>query len=391
MGQSHCRAPAISGPDMPRLSFYVLRQLIGPVALFTFLLTSVIWLSQSLRLLDLVINRGQSAPIFLYLTVLILPRLLVYILPMAFFAGTLFGLNKLNADSELVVMSAAGFSRRQLAAPVIMAAVIMMVLTYLCSLYLMPLGERAMKSKVLDIRSDIGTAILNEGEFNTPTNDLTVFIRSLAPDGNIRGILVHDNRDTLRPTTYIAESGILADTPAGARLIMFDGTIEQSSLGGSHLSVLRFKQYIFDLDQFAGPQQAAQLETSERFLPELFWPGPHVDTRVRNAYFAEANNRLAAPLYCIAFAFIAFAAVTRGRGGRGAYALRLTMACAFAGIIRIIGYGAQGAAARNPALCTLLYLIPLAGAGIALLDIAGFDPGTLFGRFWQTPLAEPAR
>ena len=47
---------------MPRLSFYVLRQLIGPVALFTFLLTSVIWLSQSLRLLDLVINRGQSAP-----------------------------------------------------------------------------------------------------------------------------------------------------------------------------------------------------------------------------------------------------------------------------------------------------------------------------------------
>lgn len=375
---------------MPRLSIYVLRQLAGPVALFSFLLTSVIWLSQSLRLLDLVINRGQSAPTFVYLTLLILPGLLVIILPLSLFAGALYGLHKLNADSELVVMSAAGFSRRQLAAPVLIAALIMMALTYLCSLYLMPLGERAMKSKVLDIRSDIGTAILNEGEFNTPTNDLTVFIRSLSPDGNIRGILVHDNRDALRPTTYIAEGGILADTPAGARLIMRDGTIEQSSLGGSHLSVLRFKQYVFDLDQFAGPTQATQLETSERFLPELLWPGPHVDTRVRNAYFAEANNRLAAPLYCLAFAFIAFAAVTRGRGGRGAYALRLTMACTFAGGIRIIGYGAQGAAARNPALCILLYLIPLAGAGVALLDIAGFDPATFLSRRVRTPLAEPA-
>ena len=55
---------------MPRLSFYVLRQLVGPVALFALLMTGVIWLTQSLRLLDLVINRGQSAPTFLYLTLL---------------------------------------------------------------------------------------------------------------------------------------------------------------------------------------------------------------------------------------------------------------------------------------------------------------------------------
>jgi len=68
----------------------------------------------------------------------------------------------------------------------------------------------------------------------------------------------------------------------------------------------------------------------------------------------------------------------------------LTGACVFAGAIRIIGYGAQGAAARNPLLCTLLYLIPLAGVGVALLDIAGFDPATLFARYARTPLAEPA-
>jgi hypothetical protein len=38
----------------------------------------------------------------------------------------------------------------------------------------------------------------------------------------------------------------------------------------------------------------------------------------------------------------------------------------------------------------LLYLIPLAGVGVALLDIAGFDPATLFARYARTPLAEPA-
>src|SRR5690348_9012990 len=109
---------------MPRLSRYVLRQLIEPVLLFTFLLTVVIWLSQSLRLLDLVINRGQSAVTFVYLTVMMLPQLLVIILPIAYFGGTLYGLHRLNTESELVVMNAAGFSRAQLALPVLFGAVI---------------------------------------------------------------------------------------------------------------------------------------------------------------------------------------------------------------------------------------------------------------------------
>ena len=100
---------------MRKLSFYVLRQIVGPFLLFTLLLTLVVWMTQSLRLLDLVINRGQSAAIFAYLTMLMLPSLLVIIVPIAFFGAALYALNKLNNDSELVVMWAAGISRLQLA------------------------------------------------------------------------------------------------------------------------------------------------------------------------------------------------------------------------------------------------------------------------------------
>src|ERR1700749_985374 len=97
------------GAKLPQLSWYVLGQIAGPVALLTLLLSCVILLSQSLKLLDLVINRGQSAPTFVYLTILLLPSLMVVILPVAFFAGSLYSLHKLNTDSELVVMSACGY------------------------------------------------------------------------------------------------------------------------------------------------------------------------------------------------------------------------------------------------------------------------------------------
>ncbi len=119
---------------LPQLSWYVLGQILGAMAVLTILLTSVILLTQSLRLLDLVINRGQSAPTFLYLTLLIVPGLLVIILPIAFFFGTLFTLSRLNGDSELVVMASAGFSQRQLAVPVFIAAGLAMLITWLCAL-----------------------------------------------------------------------------------------------------------------------------------------------------------------------------------------------------------------------------------------------------------------
>jgi lipopolysaccharide export system permease protein len=361
---------------MSRLSRYVLNQLIGPIGLFSLILTGVVWLSQSLRLLDLIINRGQSAPTFLYLTLLMLPSLLVIILPIAYFAGTLFGLNKLNSDSELVAMTAAGYTRWQLAKPVLVAATIVMALTYLCSLWLMPLGQRMMKDKVVDIRADLGAAILSEGTFNTPAKGLTVFIRSLSSDGHIGGILVHDNRDPAHPNTYLAEGGVLAQTPAGARLIMYNGTVEKSAKAGAKLLVLKFKRYVFDLDQFANQHRNPVREIHERYLPELFWPKlPKPNPKVVHVFWAEGHNRLAEPLYALAFAFIAMAAITRGRRARGALALRLTVASVLAGGLRILGYGVQGIGARNPEFNFLIYLVPLGGAALAWFYLSEYWPG----------------
>ncbi len=375
---------------MPRLSHYVLRQLIGPTAFFAFVLSAVVWLSQSLRLLDLVINRGQSAPTFLYLTLLMLPNLLVIILPIAFYAGTLFGLNKLNSDSELVAMTAAGYSSFQLAVPVLVVGLLVTALTYVNTLWLMPFTQQAMEQQEVNIRADIGAAILTQGTFNTPAPGLTVFIRDLSSDGQIHGILVHDNRDTAHPITYIAQSGLLAQTPKGARLIMRHGTIEQSSQRGAKLSVLKFRSYVFDLDQFANAQSQGILQIHERYLSQLFWP--HLPAslpdrqKLEDIFVAEGHNRLAEPLYSLVFALIALAAVTQSRRARGTYALRLFLASSIAGGIRILGYGVQGLAARDPMMIILIYLVPLGSLAVTALYLSGWH------RSWRLKrvLPEPA-
>ncbi|HYS46237.1 MAG TPA: LptF/LptG family permease [Rhizomicrobium sp.] len=375
------------GPFFPRLSLYVLGQLLAPVAVLTLLLTSVVWLVNGLPFLDLVINRGQSAITFLYLMLLVLPTLLAVIMPLAFFFATLTTLQRLQGDSELLVMTSAGYSLRQLAMPVLGCAAIVMALTYACVLYLMPAGQRILTDKLLDIRADMAGALLNEGDFNTSQQGLTVFIRQMSNKGEIRGILVHDSRDRARPVTYIAEKGILAQTPVGTRLIMLDGTIETSAQSGKQLQVLHFESDTINLDQFSGPTRYSLRKIPERYLGELFWPPEKqgLTQRIRDRFFAEAHDRIAQPLYCIAFAFIALAAVMRGRRQRGSIALRLTIASLAAAGLRIAGYGITGLAQRNPALISAFYLIPMLGAAGAIAVLAGY-PAFLIAR-WRTQAA----
>jgi len=370
------------------LSRYLLTQLVGPVALLALLMTSVIWLITILPLLDLVINRGQSATTFFYLILLLLPTPLVIILPIAFFFATLFTLQRLQADSELVVMASAGYSLRQLTAPVLGAAAIVMIFTYACILVLAPAGQRVLGDKIVDIRADIAGALLNEGEFNPVSPGLTVFIRQLSNSGEIRGVLVHNNRDRAHPVTYLAEKGILAKTPAGTRLIMLDGTVETGGKSGEQLQVLNFSSYTINMDQFASPARYTLRKMPERYLSELFWPSePGVSQKIRNQFFAEAHNRLSQPLYCIAFALIALAAVLRGRRQRGSVAIRLTIASLVAAGLRIAGYGVMGVAQRHPALVIIFYLLPAIGAAGAIIVLMGYSPRAILARIRVNAMA----
>ena len=80
-------------------------------------LTGVIWITQALRELDLLTGKGQTIFVFLAVTGLSLPTLITVIAPVALFIAVLYALNKLNGDSELIVMSAAGMAPRRLIRP----------------------------------------------------------------------------------------------------------------------------------------------------------------------------------------------------------------------------------------------------------------------------------
>src|SRR5262249_26004066 len=81
MRLARSRKLAYDPRSMASLERYILRQCFGVMIFVTAALSAAIWLAQSLRLIDLIVNRGLSIEVFLYLALLILPRFLDIVLP----------------------------------------------------------------------------------------------------------------------------------------------------------------------------------------------------------------------------------------------------------------------------------------------------------------------
>ena len=342
---------------MQRLQRYILGQLFGPFAFFLAALTGVIWLSQSLRYVDLIINKGLSAGFFGYMTVLILPSVFNIILPISLFAAVLYTYNKLSADSEIVVMRSAGLSNFALAWPAVMLGAICTVIGFLLSLYLMPAGQRELKETMTTLRTNLSHVLLQEGSFNTIGDHLTVYIRARQPGGAMQGILVHDNRDRDRPVTMMAESGALVSTEHGPRFVLVNGNRQQVDHAAGQLSLLHFDRYTLDLSQFVQPREQRWLKPGERFLHELFWPGDSPDDLANAARMrAEGHDRLAAPFYNLAFVLLALAAVLSGQYSRRGQGWRIVVAILGVVLIRALGLGLANAAAKVPLFLPLIHL-----------------------------------
>ena len=336
---------------------YILKELLGPMVFVTATLAGVVALTQSLRLVDLIINQGLSAAGLVTMTMLLLPGFLALVLPTALFLTIVFVYHRLNSDSELVIMRAVGLSPYALAAPAIILALLVSSVSYGITLYFMPAGFRSFKDQQFTVRSDYVAVLLREGTFNTLMDGVTVYVRERTRKGELRGLLVHDNRNANEPVTMMAERGALVGTADGPRFIMFKGNRQEIDAGRDGVRLLYFDKYVLDLGRFANPSRSRWREPGERFLGELLRPGQSEDD-IANAhkFKAEAHRRLVTPLYALAFAIIGLAGILPGEFNRRVAWRRILFAAVAAIAVQVIGLSLVPFVANHPELTGIMYV-----------------------------------
>lgn len=356
---------------MQKVSGYILRRSTVAFLFVTLSLVCAIWLMQSLRLIDLIVNRGLPFSMFLYMSMLMLPTFLALILPVSLFTAVLFAYNRLTMDSELLVMRAAGISQTGLSKSAFLLAGIVTVIIYSLTLYLLPLSFREFKDRQVTIRNDFSTVLLQEGVFTELATGITVFVRERGAEGELLGVLVHDGRNPEKPVTMMAENGALVRTDEGPQVIMVNGNRQEVSKDSGTLSLLYFDRYVLDVHSVDKTLDKRWREPRERFLDELFFPDMTDGNNQFNAakLRAEGHQRLTLPIYALTFTVIALAALLSGDYARRGLGKRITTAIILIVAIQGAALGFTNLAARFPWLVPLIYLnamLPLIGGIIVL-------------------------
>ncbi|HEC90654.1 MAG TPA: LPS export ABC transporter permease LptF [Alphaproteobacteria bacterium] len=365
---------------MDGLTRYVLKQLMVGMIFVTIGLTSVIWLTQSLRFIELIINRGLTVGVFLYMTILLLPNFLSLILPIALFTVVTFIYSKMISDRELLVMRGAGLSQMALAKPALILAMIVVVVGYALNLYLLPESYRKFRELQWDIRYNYSHTLLQEGTFNTVARDVTVYIRKRTSDGQLHGILVHDQRNKAEPVTLIAERGALVEGKGGNRVVMFKGNRQSIDPKTKQMSILYFDRYVFDMGGGKPVSDVRYREAREQSMSELF----NLDKKNMNPndvgkFTIEAHKRIASPIMALGFTMVALAFLISGGFSRRAQNRRNIAAVTVVVMLQGAALGIENSAAKELALIPLIYVNAIAPV------ILGF-----FFMLW-TPKRKPAQ
>lgn len=352
---------------------YIFRILAVAFCACLFGLTAVIWITQALRELDLLTGKGQTVLIFFIVTALSLPALVTVIAPVALFIATLYALNKLNSDSELIVMSAAGMSPRRLLRPFVLLTIIVSIVVGAMTLYLMPASFRELRDLVTKIRADFVSNVVKEGQFTSLDTGITFHYRERA-QGALLGIFLQDKRDPSKVTVYIAERGQTLDVNGTSYLVLENGSIQRQEPNSRDSSVVAFERYAVDLSAFNQTGEQVAYKPRERTTSELITPAPGdaLYSFQRGRFRAELHDRFSAILYPAALMLIAFAALGEARTTRQGRGVAIGAAIVAVVALRVAGFAGNSAAARTHLALIIVYGAPiLAMAASAFLILSG--------------------
>ena len=303
------------GNRVGKFDKYLLSQLMVLFGFFSLVLVMVYWVNRAVVLFDQLIANGQSAVVFLEFTALSLPNVIRLVMPMAAFAASVYVVNRLSSESELVVVQATGYSPWRLARPVLVFSVVVALLVSVMTHFLVPASLSELRERRAEIASDLTNRLFREGTFLHPANGMTFYIRQITPEGEMLDVFLNDARSESQSTIYSARRALLIRDETGPKLIMFDGTAQTLRASGQRLSVTAFDDFSFDVSSMLDPGGSQRPKPGELSTRELIFPSDELVRQTagsRADLLQEGHNRFSQASLSLVAALIGFATLLVG-------------------------------------------------------------------------------
>ncbi len=292
---------------------YFLYQLYVAFGFFSLLLIAVFWTNQAVLLFDKLISDGHSAMIFIEFSILSLPKAISVVFPISCFSAAIYVTNRLNNESELTVVRAAGIGTFRLSRPVLIFGLSVAMLMLVLTNYVMPASKKQLHYREYQISSNLSAKLLREGSFVHPHTNSTVFIEKITDSGELKNVFLSDYRTEYISRIYTAERAYLLRLDDSTKLVLVNGMTQTLNHKTKLLSSTMFDDLTFDVGQYVTQSKKPKRRLDDISTKELFSKPEKILEETGSEIgrlLEESHGRFHKPLLCLFAALIGFAAVT---------------------------------------------------------------------------------
>ena len=360
---------------MARFDRYMLGQLLTLFGFFSLILVLVLWINRAVRLFDRLIADGQSAWVFLELTSLSLPGLIRIILPLSAFVAAVYVTNRMSAEAELTVVQATGHSPFRLARPFLYLGAIVAVLMTVLTHFLVPLSSERLTLRSDEIAQNLPARLLTPGEFLSPTDGITFYIREISQSGEMLDIFISEDSDPDRRVTYTASRAYLVRNDTGPQLVMVNGLTQTLNTQSGRLATTGFDNFVYDVGALVSDDGERTRSLSALMSWELWFPSPELlSTSGQSTQQLRllVHDRFAQASLGFVAGLIGCSALVAGGFSRFGLWRNILFAVLLIVALKALETVGAGVAAKTPSLWPLMYLAGIGGfiCSMALLYVS---------------------
>ncbi|WP_255449560.1 LPS export ABC transporter permease LptF [Shimia ponticola] len=344
---------------MARFDRYMLSECVLLFGFFSLLLVLVFWINRAVALFDRIIADGQSARVFLELSALQLPYIILLVLPISAFAAVLQVANRMSSDSELTIMQATGYSSFRLARPVLYFSLLVALMVAVLTHVLVPISSARLADRQQEISDDSTARLLREGEFLHPNNRSALYVRELTPEGELRDVFLSQRSADGTDQIYTSKTAFLLRGADGPQIVMIDGLAQSRDPDTNRLFTTAFDDFVVDVATLTGDSDRRKLALRELDTRDLWNPTEDYALEVEHSIGSlkqELHERLSRSLFPVVTTLLGFAVLLSGRFSRFGVWRQIGIAVALLIALKVV----EGAAAQriqdDPSVWFLAYL-----------------------------------
>ena len=277
-----------------KLGYYFIQEFLKNYLSILFAFGLIIWITQAVRLLDLIGEEGNSIKTYFLYILSIMPKYFSKISLIIFFISFVVTISKFEDHNELRALWFSGLEKKKFINYLIRSSIILIVILVIVRCFIVPYFSNYSRHLLLNTGVGAIGPLLKQNNFNNPLKKITIYVGKKNQINELEDIILFEDSADIKKT-IIAKSGVVVNENNKNLLVLVEGSIQEERKD-KKISILDFDKTTLDLSQYS-KKTVDYYKFNEIFFLELVKRANNKNDAQLSNIVGELNDRIVMPLF----------------------------------------------------------------------------------------------